>query len=235
MHEVAVIGLMRSGLHAVWNWLGLQLPGVAGINDARCQLWATKTEEERACDPAATTLIYTVEDETSLEVENLRTLRDGSPQPLPVGLTEPKWVVVLRDPLNTFASRLAYRGGDLHLGDGLSKRALEAWKRLAMYHILEPRGVVTVNYDRWHESRAYREATASEMGLDFSDVGRNYIWDTGYGSSFDGLDAQNNAGAMKTGERYKRFLRHPGFLEFFDDQTRALTERIFGGWPEDAT
>lgn len=136
-------------------------------------------------------------------------------------------VLILRDPYNLFASRIAAR-------IGLVSHAVAGriWKQharefLGVRRYLNQRRVL-VNYNRWAMDRRYRARVAGELRLEFDDAARLRVPATGNGSSFDGVRYDGCAHAMRTLERWKHFDGDEAYAALFDRDIHALARQIFG-------
>lgn len=132
-------------------------------------------------------------------------------------------ILVLRDPFNLFASRLkaGYSGVT-------RKTAIRIWKQHAREFL--GRGAylkgehVFISYNRWVTDRDYRRRLAEQLNLPFTDAGFEEVAHTGRGSSFDGLRYDGRASRMKVLERWKTFADDPEYRHLFDDEMIRLSE-----------
>jgi hypothetical protein len=60
-----------------------------------------------------------------------------------------------------------------------------------------------IAFDKWVDSKLYRELIASQLGLPFTDEGLNLLGQPGKGSSFDGYEYRYNAQEMDVNNRHK--------------------------------
>lgn len=116
-------------------------------------------------------------------------------------------VLVVRDPLNFFASRLQRWSCLSGIKDRQELVAL--WKQhaaeaLGMTARIGP-GRIVANFTRWAVDGDYREELARALGLTFSDNGRDSMM-PGFSSSFDGTGYRTRADAMLVNERWNRPL-----------------------------
>lgn len=139
-------------------------------------------------------------------------------------------LLVLRDPFNLFASRLALDASPL-----TPRMGLRVWRQHAREALGERRhrrhNPLLVNYNRWVVDRDYRAGLAARLGLDFSDAGIDEVTACGGGSSFDGLRYHGRAREMPVLERWRRFAHDPDYWALFDRVTIDLATRIFGPIP----
>lgn len=139
-------------------------------------------------------------------------------------------VLILRDPFNLFASRL--RAGFSHLSLRTTARIWQQHAREFLgqrHHLNQPR--ILINYNRWATERSYRQQLAEQLGLPFTDVGIHTVHKTAGGSSFDGLRYNGEAGQMKVLERWKAYQADPTYRQLFDPTLVDLSQRIFGSLP----
>ncbi|MGM3151143.1 hypothetical protein, partial [Escherichia coli] len=73
-------------------------------------------------------------------------------------------------------------------------------------------GAITVNYNKWFYSEAYRRELSRPFGP-FTDKGLNFIPNHGGGSSFDGHYYQGIAQDMMVLDRYKTLMADKEFQE----------------------
>jgi hypothetical protein len=139
-------------------------------------------------------------------------------------------VLILRDPFNLFASRRAAAFAPL---------APETWVRIWCQHAREFVGDrrhlrnerVMLSYNRWVADRDYRRDIAGALGLRFDDAPARAVARTGGGSSFDGVRYHGRAHRMPVLERWRAFLDDPDYLALLTPEVLALSERVFGPPP----
>lgn len=145
-------------------------------------------------------------------------------------------VLILRDPYNLFASRK--KAG---IDRDASPEEFEVstwgtiariWRQHARAFIRERRysaqPLVTVSYNRWARDPAYRAALAERLGLQFNDAGFRHVPAVASGSSFDGVRYHGRPESMKVLERWRHFQHDSHFWNLFEDEMVKLSERIFG-------
>ncbi len=246
-----MIGLSRSGNHAVIEWLRRQMTGSACVlNCAEGKqnpfLTARPTDSgapyftnDRRFDFAAEQggrfsrkewLIITYEDSflghaCSDEYEGKHDRWVGRS-------ALRRDVLILRDPFNLMASRL-------HAGPRFTgvppAVAMRIWKQHARQFTGRPRGLrhdpLLVSYNAWCASADYRREIAEALGLRFNDAGRERVARCHGGSSFDRLRYDGRASRMPVGERWRRYANDPDYRALFDSQTLKLAGRVFGELP----
>tara|TARA_Y100000034_G_scaffold288_1_gene400 strand:- start:2145 stop:2885 length:741 start_codon:yes stop_codon:yes gene_type:complete len=241
MKEIRFFAMMRSGQHAVINWLLAQLPKPhTFINDPLHPV--QRFGKKRLAQPNDLYYVYNIEDrfildgaaESEEKLHDYSDVRDG-------GIIN---VLILRDPFNLFASRYARETARKNLATGekqheeirncswsplegwTSKKALECWKN----HVKEVRSPtiinLIVNYNEWVLSEEYRKSLSEFFEVEFNDVGYEKLAIVqGEGSSFDGIQKLESSKVLK---RYKKYIYDGYFMSLFDKETVALAEDIFG-------
>lgn len=255
--EFRVVGLSRSGNHAVINWIIEQAEGrVCFLNcvepkqnpfesprpmgDGRCFKSTYEMDLEREARgelSAKELLIYNYEDcflgmVTDEEFEASRERWLGTSR-------EQHDLLILRDPFNLFASRKRsgmYRDREREGANLVTLyTAVRIWKQHAAQFLgrrsyLQP-PVVPVNYNRWATERAYREQLARRLDLQFTDAGVEAVPQTAGGSSFDGRAYAGEAGEMEVLTRWKHYAGDEELWRYFDEELLEMSEAIFGRLP----
>ena len=261
MREIRIYSLMRSGHHAVANWIYRQLPdSTAYANHVNSGIWNPSPNDNRIREVfdlfqqnkllsndlvevkmdkyrlkmypvfkkkkciSIKNWIYAIEDDACATFANGKILVKD---PLCYDLSEihhsfgfgksnPTNVLVIRDPYNWMASRMAYKSS-LDLLD----RAIEFWQLHALEYLENNKlsNPVFVNYNEWVSSIEYRKSLADKLGLRFTDDGHDQMSVYGGGSSF---------GDFNVLKRYERFWRDRSYLNIFDKKTKKLAWEIFG-------
>jgi hypothetical protein len=248
-NEWRVVGMSRSGSHAVINWLLAQAEGrTCFLNCAE-----PKSNPFTGMRPMGSGAAYLVNyDGFDLEREQrgkfspkeyliyshedcyLGTMRGGPWEEQHDAWVGPsavrRDVLILRDPFNLFASRLKFG-----IGEVPPARAMQIWKQHARQFLGErrvlPRPPALISYNQWFQDREYRGRIAEELGLRFTDAAFEKVPDTAGGSSFDGLRYRRRASKMKVLDRWREFLRDEEYRSLFDDEVLRLSEAIFGPLP----
>lgn len=139
-------------------------------------------------------------------------------------------LLLLRDPFNLFASRR--RAG---YGTVSDRVALAIWKQHARQFLGRTHRLrhdpLAVSYNRWVSDQTYRRRLAEALGLAFTDAGIDTVAPCAGGSSFDGLAYDGRASEMKVFRRWEAERDNPSFLALFDDEVLALSEQVFGPPP----
>jgi len=232
MKEIRIIGMMRSGHHAIANWIFNQAKEtVFFINRIQGKKIHYTNIDFTFWKPDY--FIYNFEDEKIEQVieaiSRIKFFYD---------LEENyKYIVVIRDPYNLFASR-AKKEEDLKsvgknttsMVGNLTSEAIELWKELA-YEYLDNKSIlknkICVNYNLWSSCKKYRQKLAKKIGIYFTDEGFREVPVFGNGSSFDFMKYNGNAQNMKIHERYKEYSNCSWFKSIFDKETKELSQHIF--------
>lgn len=248
-NEVRIIGLSRSGTHAICHWIMAQLTGrVCFLNCVEGKsnpYWTARPmgngRSYEATDPA-----FDLEAERAGRFSEKDWLLFGHEDSFLghacsseyeqhhdawVGPSRRRLdVLILRDPFNLFASRLRRPEGMVKPGT-----AVRIWKQHAKQFVERPRGLrhepVLIPFNDWFTDGAYRQRIAEEIGFPFTDAGRDCVPTVCGGSSFDGVSYDGRAGQMKVLDRWKSMARDRRYRSLFDEETCELAEAIFGWHP----
>jgi hypothetical protein len=209
---IRTYGLMRSGNHAVINWIQNQYPGqsICFLNNVKpgpCDPYHNFVQIELSNIPddlpienlrhtSKHLLIYSYEDRASLAEENgslLDTILNPANQQTIsdylLGCRHCFTLGILRDPYNCLASRMALIRMRGKLG-GLSNMELikDNWKQIARLAISlqsQPENDHTIIlYNKWLESKAYRKEISHKIKGSYADNSLDSIPIYGGGSSF---------------------------------------------------
>lgn len=146
------------------------------------------------------------------------------------------YLLCLRDPFNTFASRLHHGEGrrirEHILND--PQRTIDLWKN----HATEFTGrtkilpnLITVSYNEWLLNEGYRRELADRLGVPYKDKHWNQTTREGGGSTFDKRKIKR-ADRMELLERWKLARDDPSYRRLFQDRELvALSHEIFGHIP----
>lgn len=136
-------------------------------------------------------------------------------------------LLVLRDPRNLFASRLASGYGWLE--DHIVSRiwAQHAREFLGLRRNLRQERLM-VSYNEWVLSADYRRRVAEAIGLEFDDSAAHAVPAVAGGSSFDGTAYDGRAEEMPVLRRWHRFLGDARFHGLLGADLLELSDRIFG-------
>ena len=247
--ELRTIGLSRSGTHAICQWIMAQAEG------RLCYLNCTegKANPYQTARPMASGWPYEVNySEFDIEAEQAGRFSQKdylifghedsflghacSPQyerqhDQWVGESAERYdVLILRDPFNLFASRLRQPHQMVK-----PKTAVRIWKQHARQFLQRPDRLrhtpVLINYNQWFTDVDYRRQVAQQMGLRFTDEGRDRVPTVFGGSSFDGLQYDGRASQMKVLERWRYWIDDEAYTSLFDEELLSLSEALFGSMP----
>lgn len=257
--EFRIIGLSRSGNHAVINWIIRQLEGsYCFLNCAEPKFNPFLTARPLNGDGLVYKTNITGFD---LQEEQLGQFRKKDyllynhedcflgPFQKPEHQTQhQKWVgrsgqqrdiLILRDPFNLFASRI--KAGFLKeypTYNNEKRVSLAILKRIYKQHAREFLGTknflknkVLVNFNSWSTDPSYREKLAAELGIPYSESAHHEVPEVAGGSSFDGIKFSGAAHKMKLDHRWEHFASDEKYRAMFDPELIELTRKIFGEIP----
>ncbi|NET62178.1 MAG: hypothetical protein F6K47_40545 [Symploca sp. SIO2E6] len=248
--EIRIIGLRRTGNHAIMKWVQKQQPGVVWcLNnlpvkenpyrhryeyperlDPQWQLERIRNEA-RGNFSKKDCLIYSYEDYQLTEVIDKSF---ANKQTLYMGKSFAKYdLLILRDPFNLVASRIK---SDKMPVKNEGKTVIDLWIEYAKEFLNETQYLtnqkICLNYNRWFGDVDYRQQLAGQLKLDFSDAGIDDVSNYGGGSSFDRRELQGQAKKMDVLNRWKYFSDDPSYRKLLDnEELRDYSERIFGHIP----
>jgi hypothetical protein len=249
--EIRVVGMSRSGNHAIIEWMLAQATGrTCLLNCAEPghnpYLWARPLSPREPGHRANFPLDIERERAGAFSRKDylLHSYEDvflgAFRKPEHVGARE-RWVgasrrridvLILRDPFNLFASRLA--AGVSVLSPEL---AVHVWCQHARQFLGRRRYLdhpICINYNRWASSASYRRSVSQQLGLKFDDRSAHHVPSCAGGSSFDGLAYDGDASGMRVFDRWRRYAHDPDYLNLFTGEIRALAREIYGQLPTDA-
>jgi hypothetical protein len=250
--EIRANGLQRSGNHAIINWIAQQTSGKCLVlNDARPGLnpFETMGEYLEYYNGRLTALEYTWNSESRRNIQTRiprkRNTVIYSYEDKPLHVRDaPRFVtwigqsqrffdvLIVRDPMNFFASRL--RMFDRLSGIKDMDELVAMWKAYAREAIgltsnLDPEVKVVVKFNSWFADAKYRKVLASRLGLHFTDRGVDTVVRVGHGSSFDEFAFETQASRMSVNDRWKTFEKNARYRSILaDPEMQALSETLFG-------
>jgi hypothetical protein len=180
-------------------------------------------------------LIYNYEDRF---LDNVFTDRFETEHDRWIGSSAKRYdVLVIRDPFNTFASRVSASWIRYKLDDKAGKEtSIRLWKSYAREAMGDTNFArhnrIVINYNRWFTEVEYRRKLSARLGLAFSDAGFGAVSGEYGGSSFDGVRYNGDAQQMQVLDRWKLVANNSVYKELFNDQELlALSYRLFGDLP----
>ena len=248
--DIQLFGIRRSGIHGVADWMlshfvfdraiynNVQLLPDGTMNVLRDHIDFVVGHHDSAGDNSPTDDVIAnpiwrlviFEDHNLQYVE--RHLRRSMPR-----------VLLLRDPFNMIASRLAIVRGigekpenpeDLaHLRCNDPEAGIYFWKQYAREFLGETDylrsdkcNVVKVNFNKWFAEEEYRKEVSEKAGWDFTDegFGSRDGWKFSRGSSFENTIPSK----MHLDSRWKLFEKDAEFRSYFDEEVHDLCREIFG-------
>ncbi|NEN90938.1 MAG: hypothetical protein F6K48_19295 [Okeania sp. SIO3H1] len=252
--EIRVVGMRRTGNHAIINWIkGQQTGKIEFWNDLKVNINALRQKYENLRENypfvKKDCLIRSYEDYTLQEITNWIF---ESKHDLYFGKSGTRYeVLILRDPFNLFASRLKNRlqkeKNNLYLGESSygnnflsvrnpNKTVADLWINYAKEYLGETnylkQNKICINYNQWFTDVEYRRNIADKLQMEFSDVGINKVAGQGGGSSFEGKEFDGKATSMDVLNRWQKVADNPRYRELFNNQKiLKYSERIFGHIP----
>jgi hypothetical protein len=250
--EIRIIGLKRTGNHAVINWIKKQEQGIVRhINDIRLNEnpYSCKADHLLDCYPEYANeaerlyqeakgnfrpkdcLIYNYED---FSIEQITAAHVEKKHDIYFGKSGERFdLIILRDPFNLIASRIKKNFIPVK---PFNKTVIDLWIEYAKEFLGETQYLnhnkVFVNYNQWATDYAYRQNIADRLKLNFTDAGIDDVHTQAGGSSFDGTKYQGKASEMNTSGRWKYFADDPRFYKLLaNEELIAYSERIFGHIP----
>lgn len=251
--EFRIAAVQRSGHHGIINWLTAQCEKpLLYLNDVRPRsnpfstaslvLETTGSDKGRQLPLAEvdrfrqrTTLVHSYEDRALAEVfgDDFELHHDEW-----VGASCDRHdIIVVRDPFNTFASRMraSWMRHSLHR-DSERDTVVGLWKQhareaLGQTHTLRHRPVAIL-FNRWIRDEDYRRDLAARLKLSFSDAGLRTVSPEFGASSFEGMRFNGRADEMPLLDRWQPFADDPTFRALFiDPELFELSEALFGRMP----
>ena len=148
-----------------------------------------------------------------------------------------KDILIIRDPLNLFASRRKagfLLGHEIHSGH--KPMSVNSIRRIYKQHAKEVLGrsnflkdKIIINFNLWVKNKDYRNAIVQQLGLEeHTDEGMRTVSRVAGGSSFDGTSISASELHRRLEERWKEYAEEPDFREIFDEELIDLTIQIFG-------
>lgn len=244
--EVRIIGLKRSGNHAIINWIWKQQgQDVTHLNNIpvkinpyrflyehyptqrlKQELLGNFTEKEL--------LICSYED---CQLKNIVDESFERKHDFYLGKSAKRYdVLILRDPFNCFASRLQMYINKNEVDKKntlITSESIKIWLDYAKEFLGETNYLknnkICINYNLWCSDIEYRQQLAKQLDLEFSDAEFDRVKGQGGGSSFDGLNLNNQGSKMKVAQRWELMADHPYFLELINNsEVFEYSNKIFG-------
>lgn len=238
--EIRIVGLRRTGNHAIINWIRKQHCGeVWHLNSVRAgenpyrYLYSHYPRESLRNEALGNfvtkdCLLYNYEDHDLDLVVNSKFEKKHD---LYIGKSSTRYdLIILRDPFNLMASRIKNNYLNVRNPNG---NPTQLWIEYAREFLGETNYLqnnkICCNYNRWFSDIEYRKEFASKLGLEFTDRGINQVKTEGGGSSFDGEKFDGKATQMDVINRYKLFQDNPIYQQLVNnEELREYSRKIFG-------
>ena len=247
-----IVGLQRTGCHAIANWLLHQTPNISPESIAQRPDCGVNIIPQNALFFNAWQFHQSIQEhqnyydgsqyyhnrllDTSHPLNNCVMLSEQGylnlflqeglkgPIPAPLDKLEICKILTLRDVRNTYASFIKKHGEPpVHI----QRQWVERAEEILDYTHYMGQNVICINFNMWATSKDYRRLLASILDLTFTDVGIQDIPDYGSGSSFQDRTMDGRAQNMDINNRYQ--LIDQDFLNsFITPYAAKLSEEIFG-------
>jgi hypothetical protein len=204
-----ILGMRRSGQHAIIQWLCNQFGPYLFLNDYSKQ--TIPEQDNNRTGPSCK--IISLEDRTISEgLQEAKQIPD---------FKNFQTIVILRDPYNMFASRLS--GHILSSTGRCTPKAITNWKD----HATPQKNILQICYNTWCTDPKYRKQIANKIGGSGSDTTIQNIPRTCGGSSFDGFKFDGQASNMETLNRWQKICHDTKFKQICaDPEITQLTKNI---------
>ena len=248
MRKIKLAGIRRSGNHAVLGWVAEKSIGgkTFFLNDVVLgRDYTTKRKSDnlptnKLCRRGKASLfLSSYEDKSLSEFDNHEPLKN-------IPHTEETKVILLRDPFNTFASRLKcirsrrdnkymqrLLNDEPSLLVGDMPRISNLWKSYAKEYLGETNTlqgrVLFLNYNMWTQDCGYRVELAKALGLAEDGKPFERVPGYGFGSSFDNRKKDGKATEMDLANRWEVYREDEDYLNYFDGELIDLSNEIFSG------
>lgn len=255
-NEFRIVGISRSGNHAIINWIIRQLEGsycflncaepkhnpylTARPLSLEGKVYETNIggfdlrEEQEKNFSQKDYLLYNYED-CFLGSLNKKAQKEERTEWVG-GSKNKRDILILRDPFNLFASRIKaglIRGHYTH--HGAKPISILTLKRLYKQHAREFLGKknnlknkVTIQFNSWVTNKEYRREITDRLGLHFTDEGLRDVSAVAGGSSFDGIRLTGKAEKMNLNSRWEKYANDEEYWSLFDSELVELSQQIFG-------
>ncbi len=239
-HEFRVVGMRRTGNHAILQWVISLMEGHCFFcNDLPLDTPLLKAPIRTFEKGVGNTryLLHTYEDKTPSSI--FITMVDQE-----VKLAGPSArqtdLLLIRDPFNLFASRYVWKdpqGEAFRTDQDYRDRIVGLWKEVAKDFLKSSspphRNRVNINYNQWFGDEDYRKDLAAQMGLTYKAGVLDKVPEHGGGSSFEAQDKDGAGTSLKVLERWKNVAHEEVYRAIFQDQELIeLSTKIFGHIPD---
>ena len=207
-YEFCFVHMMRSGSHAIMNWIASQFDNVTFYN------WINETNSLTIKDikAASETLVYNhqpIQDHNDCVMYSFEELSPSDVKTHYVMNNREqlfgqsrnfKMIAIWRNPLNLWASRkkkkLVTSFGKIH----------KFWDQC--------KDTYTIDYDKWFTDEDYRFDVLLDLDLPVVNLDNTIMSEAGQGSSFSKLDYKNDPSKLDVLNRWKHYQNNPEFIKF---------------------
>lgn len=225
-----ILGMKRSGHHAIVYWIGSNLNDAVHYNDCNKgwrhgELFPNPNQGNKGkiikfnkCNKS-NNHIFNIED---FDMDNIKKY-DMFNLKMFKRYKIVYFILVLRDPYNWIASCKKMGGNPWK---NIDKRII-LWKKQANLFINKNENIICINFNKWFSDEEYRKKLSLIFNLKSYNKYINITSPRGGGSSFDGMRFNKRANEMKILERYKSYLKEPEYINKFDYDLIKLGNKIF--------
>lgn len=213
MHKGTLIvsmAIKRNGNHMVRNWLECQFerPTVNVVN-SQIEYWQ-----------------HNIKDKLNALVVGLEERHVGTFDYVPTDwFSDTYKVMTLRDPYNSFASRMKL----------FNRKGLNNWSTFIKHlwvsyaeKLLEgPDDLICIKFNQFVADKEYRKQICNRIGGTHDDTSLQIIDPRSPGSSFDGFRYQRYPEKMAVNQRWQKFKDNERYRSLFTDKIKDLSEQIF--------
>lgn len=228
-----LIGIKRSGNHAILNWFYKIIPNYVHLNNMSLPLFTvnnyrtnitTKALQYNYCDRRWVPFSENHNLLISFEDQDLKKIGKMIEQFCKELNLEPVIMLLLRSPQNNLASAYQVYNKNVNV---LAKYVTQ-WQLYATEYLentIFPHKI-NIFYDKWFTDEAYRKELCTQLGFKFNDSNFNHIYKHGT-SSFDKMKFMNNASQMDVLHRNKVFDNDERFVKLANNKKLvAIWEKI---------
>ena len=256
--SAVIIGMHRTGHHAIAVWLLHQRRGIDDFAIKTITPWLFKVENDDGVALLANNPLKRTSDEhpdkarfddlvaeidpcdifITHEQEKLSqvALACGRSSSVSSEKAQTKTIIVLRDFKNWLASciKMAERDNPIdsigYMSDYIGDDQIAVYNNHCQ--LFDNPDTTYILYNRWVEDDSYRKDICDQLGLHFTDAARNQLSIFADGSSFDGMKYIKTASLMKVNQRYKELEDHPTYKQVINDNPDVLSasDEIFGSY-----
>ena len=225
--EIRVSGLRRSGNHAIINWI-VQQHNNEYIFINNVQPYQDPFDFTKQKKRNTSLFVYSYEDVPVSYIYNPKYMNDKKCR-YDIIHQDIYNVLIIRNPLNLFASRL--KSDKIGVGSKIYNDK-DLWIMYAQEYLGFTNFInsdkILINYDKWFIDVKYRKIIANQLGLKFTDKGMDDVPQFGGGSSFDDLNFDNKGSSMRVLERWKSFQGNKKYERFIKDKVLiSLLKEIY--------